>query len=134
MRFITAALAVLAPMALFAASAPAAASGEGAGAVHLVAMDEASVPIVDGARADGVLTFRLVFEARDEAAAHAITAEMPALRATALGAGLEFAHLYASPMMPVDARRLASDLTAALQAQDHAIDRVLLVDVRAAQA
>lgn len=113
------------------AAASASEGGGGAEGLHLVEMDDVSVPIIDGTRADGTLRFKLVLEAKDEAAAHQVTATLPQLRATSLSAGIEFARLYASPMLPVDARRLASDLGAALQAQDHGIARVLLVEVEA---
>ncbi|MFV0623247.1 hypothetical protein ACBY01_04435 [Sphingomonas sp. ac-8] len=120
-------------LSLATAGVPAHASG-GAGAPHLVTMDELAVPIVDGARADGTLRFQLVLEAKDEGAAHALTAALPLLRAAALSEGLEFARLYASPRLPVDARRLASRLTAALQAQKPGIARVLIVKVMAVPA
>jgi len=130
--FLHPALAVL----LIASGIPATASGSGGGAdaLHLVEMDEIRVPIIDGDRAAGTLRFKLVLETRSEAAAHDVTATLPLLRAASLSAGIEFARLYASPMLPVDARRLATDLTAALQAQDPGIARVLLVEVQAANA
>ena len=102
--------------------------------MHLVTMDEMSVPIVDGTRTDGILRYQIVIEAKDEAAAHELTAKVPLLRAASLSAGVEFARLYASPMMPVDAGRLASDMTAALKAQDPRVARVLLVKVMAVRA
>lgn len=111
------------------AGTPAAASGGGEGELHLVAMDEIGVPIIDGNRTDGRLEFKLVLEARSEEAAEQLTATLPVLRAASVGAGIEFARLYASPMMPLDARRLASEMTAALQAQNAGIKRVLLVEV-----
>ena len=114
-------------------AATASASGGGSG-VHLVTMDEMSVPIVDGTRTDGILRYQIVIEAKDEAAAHELTAKVPLLRAASLSAGIEFARLYASPMMPVDAGRLASDMTAALKAQDPRVARVLLVKVMAVRA
>ena len=108
------------------------ASGGGtAEKLNLVTMDEVRVPIIDGARADGTLRFKLVLEAKDEEAAHELTATMPMLRSTSLGAGVEFGRLYASPMMPVDAGELAKQLTAALKAQDPSVERVLLVKVMA---
>jgi len=112
--------------------APASASDGGeAGGEHLVEMDELTVPIIDGARTDGTLRFKLVLEAKDEVAAKRLTAALPILRATTLSAGIEFARLYASPMMPLDARHLATEMTTALQAQDAGISRVLLVEVMA---
>lgn len=118
-------------------AAGASASGEAGGAnaeLHLVTMDEMNVPIVDGARTDGTLRYQIVIAAKNEAGRQELTAALPVLRAASLGAGLEFARLYASPMMPVDAARLASDMTAALQAQNPKVDRILLVKVMAVRA
>ena len=112
------------------------ASGGGDGSVgglHLVPMEEIRVPIVDGDRADGTLRFKLVFVAQDAAAASHATATLPALRSASLGAAVEFARLYASPMTPVDAGRFAADVTAALRG-DAGITRVLVVEVSARQA
>lgn len=127
------ALALMLALILAMSGAPVAASGGGAGELHLVPMDEVSVPIIDGDRTDGKLEFKLVLEARNEEAAQQLTAALPVLRAATVGAGIEFARLYASPMMPLDARRLASEMTAALQAQDARVARVLLVEVIAAR-
>jgi len=92
------------------------------------------VPIVEGARADGTLRIKLVLEARDAPTAEKLTSTLPLLRAAALAAGIEFARLYASPMMPVDVARLSADLTAALRRQEPGIARVLIVEVAAARA
>jgi len=119
---------------LAAPGVPVSASGGGAEELHLVSMDEISVPIIDGDRADGTLQFKLVLEARNEAAAQALTATLPMLRSASVSAGIEFARLYASPMMPLDARRLASEMTAALQSQNSGVVRVLLVEVVATRA
>ena len=112
------------------------ASGGGGGAsgeLHLVDMDELSVPIIDGDRADGMLEFKLVLEARNDEAAQKLKETTPMLRSVALSTGIEFARLYASPMMPLDARHLATEMTRALQAQDAGITRVLLVEVMASR-
>jgi hypothetical protein len=127
-----------ASFALVPAGASVRASGNGdasnAGvALHLVPMDEIRVPIIDGDRADGTLLFKLVLVAKDEAAAAHATATLPALRSASLGAAVEFARLYASPLTPVDAMRLATDVTAALRG-DSGITRVLVVEVSARQA
>lgn len=108
--------------------------GEGGGELNLVPMDEIRVPIIEGDRADGTLRLKLVLVTHDAAAAEHVTATLPALRAASLGAAIEFARLYASPMMPVDAGRLDADLTAALHSQDAGIARVLIVEVSARQA
>lgn len=120
--------------ALVAPGGAAQASEGEEGTLPFVSMDEVTVPIIDGARADGRLRFQLVLEAKDPATAQALTAAMPVLRAAAVSAGVEFARLYASPRTPVDARRLAAQMTAALQAQRPGIRRVLLVQVRATPA
>ena len=105
--------------------------GGGTGEVHLVPMDEIRVPIIDGNRADGALRLKLVLEAADGAAAEKATASLPVLRSTAVASALEFARLYASPFMPVDASRLSEEMTTALRTQDSGISRVLLVEVAA---
>lgn len=124
-----------AALALSAPAAPARASGSGgAEGLNFVALEEISVPIVEGARADGTLRIKLVLEARDAPTAEKLTSTLPLLRAAALAAGIEFARLYASPMMPVDVARLSADLTAALRRQEPGIARVLIVEVAAARA
>jgi hypothetical protein len=126
---------VASALALSMPAMPARASGGGGGgAMNFVTLEEISVPIVEGARADGRLRLKLVLEAQDAAAAERLLAALPLLRATSLSAALEFARLYASPMTPVDVGRLSSDLTAALKKQDAGIARVLIVEVAAARA
>ncbi|GAB5349241.1 hypothetical protein [Alteriqipengyuania sp. 357] len=105
------------------------AGGGSAGDGNLVEMEAIAVPIVDGAKLQGALRFRLVLEASDADAAHRLAAEMPSLRAEALAAGAEFSRLRASPFLAVDAERLSADLTSALHAHDEGIARVLLVEV-----
>lgn len=109
--------------------------GGGTGAPSLVPMKEIIVPIVDGARAYGRLRVKLVLLAHDAAAMHPIETNMPKLRETAVAATAEFARLYASPFTPVDAERLTKDIFSALAAQnaDHAISRILVVQVMAEQ-
>lgn len=126
--------AALALMLALTGAAASASGGGGAEGLHLVEMDEVNVPIIDGDRADGRLQFKLVLEAKDDVAAKRLTATLPMLRATTLSTGIEFARLYASPMMPTDARHLATELTTALQAEDPGISRVLLVEVMASRS
>tara|TARA_B100000678_G_C18048333_1_gene437582 strand:- start:81 stop:488 length:408 start_codon:yes stop_codon:yes gene_type:complete len=108
--------------------------GGGASDGDLVEMDAISVPIIDGARVQGTLHFRLVLEARDEAAAAKLAGDLPGLRSEALLAGIEFSRLRASPFLAVDARELSAEMTHALQARDDGIARVLLVEVVARSA
>ena len=130
--FLPAALLLIIPQGVTSASG--AGGGGGADALHLVAMDEIRVPIIDGNRADGALRLKLVLETADGAAAEKATASLPVLRSVAVAGALEFARLYASPFMPVDASRLALDMTASLHAQDAGISRVLLVEVAATRS
>ena len=58
----------------------------------------------------------------------------PAQDIGALLAAIEFGRLYASPMTPVDAGRLARDMTAALRRDDDQVARVLIVEVAANRA
>lgn len=108
--------------------------GSGASDGDLVEMEAIAVPIVDGARVQGTLYFRLVLEARDAAAAAQLASDLPALRAEALLAGAEFSRLRASPFLAVDARELSAEMTHALRARDDGIARVLLVEVAAKSA
>ena len=125
--------AALALMLTASAGAASASGGGGAEGLHLVPMDEVNVPIIDGDRAEGRLQFKLVLEAKSDAAAQELSATMPVLRATTVSTGIEFARLYASSMMPVDARHLATEMTTALHAQNPGIARVLLVEVMASR-
>lgn len=120
---------LLAAMLSLAVPGAAAASGGGGETPHLVAMDEIRVPIIEGNRSDGTLRLKLVLQTKTAAGAEHAKAMLPVLRASSLGAAVEFARLYVSPMRPVDAGRLAADMTAALHAQDADIARVLLVEV-----
>ena len=101
---------------------------------NLVAMDEITVPIVDGARLDGALTVKLVLGTSDAESADRVAAALPLLRSTSVAAALEFSRLYASPMAPVDAERLSNDLSRALRQAEPAISRVLIVEVAARAA
>ena len=110
------------------------ASGGGGGAgegLHLVPMDEITVPIIDSDRMAGSLYFKLVLEAGNDEIAAQVTKDLPVLRAASVAAGLEFARLNASGLRAVDAELLDHDLTAAIKAAQPGITRVLIVEVRA---
>jgi hypothetical protein len=109
----------------------AAAAGEG---LHLVPMEEVSVPIIDADRVNGVLHFKLVIDAGSDEVATKINGEMPVLRAAIVAAGLEFARLNASALRAVDAQQLDQDLTAALKQAEPGLARVLIVEVEARTA
>ncbi|WHU04784.1 hypothetical protein [Sphingomonas sp. NIBR02145] len=104
------------------------AAGEG---LHLVPMEEVTVPIIDADRVNGVLRFKLVIDAGTAEAATKLNGEMPVLRAATVAAGLEFARLNASALRAVDAQQLDHDLTAALKAAEPGLVRVLIVEVDA---
>ena len=125
-------LPLAATAALTGATAVAAASDAPAKEAHLVPMEELAVPIVDGGRGVGTLRVKLVLDMADAAAAAGAT--LPPLRAASLGAAMEHARLYASPMAPVNVARLAADMTAALRAEDARVARVLIVEVGASRA
>lgn len=113
-------------------AAPLLVANEGAAsAPALVPLEPLRVPIIDGARSTGSLGVTIVLKAADPAAATRLGAAMPVLRATALATTLEFGRLYASPLLPVDARQLSGQLTQALKARDPGVERVLLVEVMA---
>lgn len=101
---------------------------------EFVEMEGIAVPIIDGAKVEGTLYFRIVLEASDGAAAESLSSNMAALRADALAAGSEFSRLRASPFLAVDAQRLSADLTETLRARAEGITRVLLVEVAAKSA
>ncbi|MBB4840154.1 hypothetical protein HNP52_003246 [Sphingomonas kyeonggiensis] len=104
------------------------AAGEG---LHLVQMEEVTVPIIDADRVNGVLRFKLVIDAGTAETATKLNGEMPVLRAATVAAGLEFARLNASALRAVDAQQLDHDLTAALKAAEPGLVRVLIVEVDA---
>jgi hypothetical protein len=109
----------------------AAGGGEG---LHLVPMDEISVPIIDADRVNGALRFKLVLEAKDADTAAGMTARLPELRAATVAAALEFARLNASGLRAVDAARLDHDLTAALKGSEPGLSRLLIVEVAASRS
>lgn len=132
MRHLT--IPAVAALALAAPTTTAAAADGGDSAeLHLVPLEEIRVPIVDGARSDGVLRIKLVLEASNAAAADALNAQLPVVRAATLAAALEFGRLYASPMMPVNAEQLAGDLKTALH-DAGGVRRVLVTQVAATRA
>ena len=112
---------------------PSVASGGGGGGdeLFLVAMPTMRVPIIDGRQADGRLIFNIVLRAPDAEQAKALEAEMPALREAVLASAIEFARLYASPHLPVDADRLAHQLQAELHHREPAVSGLLLTRVMA---
>lgn len=127
-------LSAAATLLLSGGAARASEEGEGAGGLHLVPIEEIRVPVVEGNRADGTLQMKLVLVAKDAASASEASADLPLLRATSVAAAIEFARLYASPMLPVDVKRLSEDMTAAIHHQDPRISRVLVVEVMARRA
>ncbi|MBC7583229.1 MAG: hypothetical protein H7316_05715 [Tardiphaga sp.] len=98
---------------------------------HLVAVSDIVVPIIDGNRMSGRLSFDIVIDASDERGAKHLTSEVARLRSLAVVSGLEFSRLYVSGLRPVDAEILASELTRTLQAAQPEVDRVLIVKVAA---
>ena len=98
---------------------------------HFVQMPEIVVPIIDGDRIDGRLTFDVVIAAVDEPGSTRISAAAPELRAAAVMAGMEFARLEASALGPVDAQALAARLSTSIKRLDPAITAILVQKVRA---
>lgn len=98
---------------------------------HLVAVSDIVVPIIDGNRMTGRLSFDIVIDAVDEKGAQRLTAEAARLRSLAVVSGLEFSRLYVSGLRPVDAEILVTGLTRGLQAGLPEVDRVLIVRVAA---
>ncbi|MEP9359767.1 hypothetical protein [Sphingomonas sp. KR3-1] len=105
--------------------------GASAEGLHLVPMEEVTVPIIDADRVNGALTFKLVIDAGSAEVATKINGEMPVLRSATIAAGLEFARLNASALRAVDAQQLDQDLSAALKAAEPGLQKVLIVEVEA---
>jgi hypothetical protein len=131
----------LAALALGTAMVPlphdgAQASGGGGGGegLHLVPMDEITVPIVESDRVTGALRFKLVLDGGTDEVAADMTARLPELRAATVAAGLEFARLNASGLRAVNAEQLDHDLTGALKVTEPGLARVLIVEVEATHA
>lgn len=123
--------AVAAPLP--AGSAQASGGNGGGEGLHLVPMDEITVPIIDADRMAGSMRFKLVLDAGSNELAARLIQNLPMLRAATVVAGLEFARLNASGMRAVDAEQLDHDLTEALKAEEPGIARVLIVEVSASQ-
>lgn len=119
------------PFLAFAALMSGGAASAGDEALHVVALEPVTVPIVDGPRADGSLRFTALVQTADEAAAERLGARLPTLRAAALGAGSDFGRLHASRWVAVDAARLSADLGAALKRAEPGVTGVLLLEVYA---
>ena len=129
---------ILAAIALTTALLPlpggeARASREGVGGLglHLVPMEEVTVPIIEADRLAGQMRFKLVLDASTAEAATDAINRMPELRQATVSTALEFARLNASGMRAVDAGRLDNDLNAAIKAVEPGVSRVLIVEVSA---
>jgi hypothetical protein len=94
---------------------------------HFIALDDISVPIVDGNLIQGRMRFRAVIAATDAAARTRLQSIKPRLRSESVMAGIEFSRLHASGLRPVDAIALARALTASLRQSHPDIGHVLLV-------
>ncbi|MBO9713514.1 MAG: hypothetical protein J7495_11405 [Sphingomonas sp.] len=105
--------------------------GDAAAGLNLVPMTEVDVPVVDSGLVSGVLHFKLVLQAANPEAAKRIEGTMPALRASAVAAGIEFARLEVSALRAVDAKALDAAMTQTLHKLDPGVSRVLVVEVSA---
>ncbi len=122
--------------AVMVMTSPAWAEGGGGAAPllpTLIPMQEIAVPIIDAGNIKGVLRFTLVLRAHDAATAAELTDKQPLLRSAALGAGLEFAQIRASPYAPVDVSELVDTMNHALHAANPAIEQALVVRVMATE-
>lgn len=130
-----AALALTSALVPFPGGTALASGGGGGGAegLHLVPMDEITVPIIEADRMSGRLRFKLVLDAGTDALAAKATADLPMLRAATVAAGLEFARLNASGLRAVDAEQLDHDMTTALKNAEPGLQRVLIVEVAASR-
>ena len=101
---------------------------------HFIAVPRIVVPIVDGQRIDGRLSFDLAVVTFDDPSAKRVSAALPELRAAAVMAATEFSRLQASALTPVDAEALALRLSASFRQQDPDVASVLIVKIRARAA
>ena len=101
---------------------------------HFIAVPRIVVPIVDGQRIDGRLSFDLALVTIDDPSAKRVSAALPALRAAAVMQATEFSRLQASALTPVDAEALALRLSASFRQQDPDVASVLIVKIRASAA
>lgn len=124
----------LVPFPIGGAQAAGGGAGGGGEGLHLVPMDEVSVPIIEADRVNGALRFKLVLDAKDATTAEEMTGRLPELRATTVAAAIEFARLNASGLRAVDAAQLDHDLTAALKAEEPGLSRLLIVEVAASRS
>lgn len=108
-----------------------ASNGEFESSLAFVPMEVISVPIVDAGNVQGILYFKVVLEAKNDASAEKLSESLPLIRAQALMVGSEFSRLSASPFLAIDAQRLSKDLNRSIGENDQEIARVLLVEVTA---
>jgi hypothetical protein len=130
-RFHIASAALLALAAGGIATASFASSGAEPVELHLVPLEELSVPIVDSGRIDGTLRVKFVVNAADSGTADRLSERGPELRSLALGAATDFGRIYASGLAPVNAEILKQKTKAALQTAYPDIADVLVVQVSA---
>ena len=100
---------------------------------HLVAISDIVVPVIDGNRVNGRLSFDIVVDAADAQSASRIRTNDARMRSVAIVAGLEFSRLYVSGLRPVNVELLAQTLTHELRSHEPRIDRILIVKVAASQ-
>ena len=99
--------------------------------LHLVPLEELSVPIVDSGRIDGTLRVKFIVNAADSGTADMLSDRGPELRSLALGAATDFGRIYASGLAPVNAEILKQKTKTALQKAYPSIADVLVVQVSA---
>ncbi|MEN3953242.1 hypothetical protein [Iodidimonas sp. SYSU 1G8] len=120
---------LLAALALPAGTAAASETADTASA--FLTLEEIRTPIIDSSSIDGVIRVKLAIEPADSAAAALLTLHLPLLRAAALAAVIEYAHLEASGFKPVNSERLRAGLTRALQRVTPGVGKVLILEVGA---
>lgn len=126
-------LATLAMTMLFVgASAPTSEATAGAPgkAPHLLVIDPLDVPIVGTDRVDGRMLATLRLQFRDAAAMDRAHDDLPHIRARLLTAAMDFSHLHASALAPLDARVLSEQLNRSTTLDMPEVERVLIVELR----
>ena len=119
-------------LAALALPAGTAAASETAGtASAFLTLEEIRTPIIDSSSIDGVIRVKLAIEPADSAAAALLALRLPMLRAAALAAVIEYAHLEASGFKPVNSERLRAGLTRALKRVAPGVGKVLILEVDA---
>lgn len=97
---------------------------------QLLVIDTLDIPIVSTDRVDGRMLATLRVQFRDAAALDQAHDELPHIRSRLLIAAMEFSHLHASALAPLDAQALSERLNRSTTLNMPQVERVLIVELR----